>query len=170
MSQAGSFENGTIAPNVETLTGNVGGAVSPDALFNINIVGAGGTVVTGNPLTNTLTITTAGGGLTWSREVGAAVPLVNNHGYINTNAGLTTFTLPVNAAVGDVIEIAGEGAGGWTIAQNALQSIIYNPLISTVGIGGSVSSSNRYDTIKIVCTVANTTWTTTANIGLLIVV
>jgi len=41
---------------VETLTGNAGGAVGPNAAKNIFVVGGTGIYVTGNPATNTLTI------------------------------------------------------------------------------------------------------------------
>ena len=45
------------ASTTETLTGNTGGAVSPDSLNNINVVGDGTTVtVVGDPSTHTLTI------------------------------------------------------------------------------------------------------------------
>lgn len=43
--------------DLETLTGNSGGAVSPDGSNNINIVGTGVITVVGNTVTNTLTIT-----------------------------------------------------------------------------------------------------------------
>jgi len=163
MSQAGMFENGSAAPNIEFVTGNAGGAVGPDGLFNINIVGSGGITVTGNPGTNTLTI--SGGGLVWTREAGAAVAIANNHGYFNINAGLTTFTLPATAAIGDIIEIVGEGAGGWTIVPNALQSIQVGNTSTAIGILGAVSSTNRYDAIRLVCRVANLTWSATSYIG-----
>jgi len=45
--------------SVGTLTGNAGGIVGPTG-GNINIVGAGGVTVTGNPATHTLVITDAG--------------------------------------------------------------------------------------------------------------
>lgn len=45
------------------LTGNVGGEVFPDGGGNINIVGSGTVTVTGNPGTNTLTITDSGAGV-----------------------------------------------------------------------------------------------------------
>jgi hypothetical protein len=56
MSQAGQFLPATILPLVETLTGNSGGPVGP-TLGNINIVGADGVDVVGDPGTSTLTIT-----------------------------------------------------------------------------------------------------------------
>lgn len=46
----------------ETFTGNSGGAVSPDAANNINLLGTGTTTVVGNPGTNTLTITPSAAG------------------------------------------------------------------------------------------------------------
>jgi hypothetical protein len=61
MSQIFTSENGSSAANVETLTGNSGGAVGPDAAFNINIVGANGVNVVGTPVNNTLTISVQNG-------------------------------------------------------------------------------------------------------------
>lgn len=170
MSQSGSINNSSILPDIETITGTVGGIVGPDALHNINLLGVGGVTVTGTPGTNTLTIAVAGTGLTWSREVNAAVPIVVNYGYINTNAGLTTFTLPALSAIGDIVEIVGESAGLWTIAQNAGQNIQVGNVSTTIGIGGSIIATNRYDTVRIVCRVANTTWSTTGYVGALNVI
>lgn len=59
MSQIQKIFDGTVLPDIETITGNIGGAVTPDAAFNLNIVGGSGITVTGNPATNTLTITQA---------------------------------------------------------------------------------------------------------------
>ena len=58
MSQAGKFFDSTALADIETLTGNSGGAVGADAAFNINIVGTStnGINVVGNPGTNTLTV------------------------------------------------------------------------------------------------------------------
>jgi len=48
--------SGTISPDIETLTGDVGGAVGPDGAFNVNIVTDEFLTTTGNPATNTITI------------------------------------------------------------------------------------------------------------------
>lgn len=57
MSWAGLLADSTSAGgDVETLTGDTGGAVGPDGAFNINIVGGTGISVAGTPGTNTLTI------------------------------------------------------------------------------------------------------------------
>ncbi len=71
MSQAGSFENGTSAPNIETITGDSGGPVGPDAAFNINLVGGPGIDVVGTPGTNTLTISLNGGIQGTGQTIGA---------------------------------------------------------------------------------------------------
>ena len=152
---------------VSTLTGNAGGAISP-VLGNINIVGAGGVTVTGAG--NTLTITVAAGGMTWSRPAGAAVAAAADNGYVPTNVGITTFTLPAAAALGTVIEIIGESAAGWSIAQNAGQNVQHGNVSTTPGVGGSLSSTNRYDTVRLICRVANTTWAVTSSTGVLNVI
>lgn len=78
-----SFQAGG-STTVTTLTGNVGGAVPPTA-GNINVIGAGGVLVTGNPGTSTLTITVAGMGLMWS-VITADQTAAVNHGYFCNKA------------------------------------------------------------------------------------
>src|SRR5947209_8551610 len=52
------------AGNLSTLTGNSGGAVSPDGFQNINVVGDTTTItIAGNAGTNTLTASLVGGGV-----------------------------------------------------------------------------------------------------------
>jgi len=111
-----------------------------------------------DPITGVVTYGAAGGGggFTWTSINGGPQTLVASNGYVSDNAALQTFTLPAVAALGDEYEIVGKGAGGWTIAQGAGQSIQVGNTASTVGAGGSVSSSNQFDVIKLVCTTANT--------------
>lgn len=158
MSQVYKAATTPVAPGVDFLTGNSGGPVGPDGLNNINVIGSGAINVVGNPGTNTLTISTTGVGIPWTRVVPNTQTLAPNNGYINTNAGLTTFTLPVASSFGQSIEILGEGAGGWIIAQNAGQNIQIGNTSSATGVLGSVASTNRYDSIRLVCRVDNTTW------------
>jgi hypothetical protein len=80
--------------------------------------------------------------------------------YQANNAGLVTLTLPATAALGQEVAVTGFGVGGWTIAQNAGQNIQIGNSSSTVGVGSSVSSTNRFDGIALICTVANTTFQT----------
>lgn len=89
-------------------------------------------------------------------EVTAATQaLTVDHSYVMNRGTLITATLPALALVGEIIEIAGVGAGGWSIAQNANQIIHVGSVASTTGVAGSVASTNRYDSIKLRCVVAN---------------
>lgn len=137
--------NSGITVNVSGgLTG--GGNVSLGGSVNIVGPGGGGAYVDG--VTGYTDVT------------GTSQALAVNQGYQANNAGLVTFTLPSNAAVGTIIKIRGYGSGGWTVAQNASQQVILGAKgATTVGTGGSVSSTNRYDKITLFCAVANTTWT-----------
>lgn len=58
MSQEGGFWDGTHLPDIETITGNAGGAVGPDAAFDIDVTGLAnsGIYTTGVPGTNTFNI------------------------------------------------------------------------------------------------------------------
>lgn len=107
----------------------------------------------------------AAGGMSWVNVTGTSASMAVGSGYIANNAGLVTLTLPATAAVGSVIAVQGNGAGGWTIAQNASQVIHFNAADSTAGVGGSVASSNRYDVIYLICSVANTDWVYTGGFG-----
>jgi hypothetical protein len=42
-----------------------------------------------------------------------------NMSYVATSSNLTTVYLPTNANIGDVVQITGEGAGGWAAHENA---------------------------------------------------
>lgn len=99
------------------------------------------------------------GGLVQVVTTGTTQQIVAGHSYISANAALSTFTLPVTANVGDSFEIIGQGAAFWTIAQNAGQSIKFNAATTTTGTGGSITSTQQFAVIDILCTVANTTWT-----------
>ena len=104
-------------------------------------------------------------GATWSEVVGTSQAIAVNNAYIANNAGVVTFTLPATAAVGTTFRIAGKGAGGWAIAQGAGQSINDGSVSSTVGAGGSLASSQRYNAIELVCITANTTWNVISSQG-----
>jgi len=94
----------------------------------------------------------------WTDVTGISQAMVADGGYVADNAGLVTLTLPATAAFGTSINVVGKGSGGWTIAQNAGQSIHMGSSSSTVGAGGSISSTNQFDSVCLVCITANTTW------------
>ena len=130
--------------------------VTPTASGQVTVTGTGGVSVVGG--TNTLTFTGSGAGFDWNNVTGTTQAMVASNAYVANNAGLVTFTLPATAAFGDVFMVVGYGAGGWAIAQNALQSIAMGALTSTVGITGSIASTLASNVVSIVCIVANTTF------------
>ena len=106
----------------------------------------------------------------WNEVTGTSSAMAVSNGYIANNAGLVTLTLPATAALGSVIEVSGKGAGGWLIAQNSGQTIHFGNSTTTTGVGGSLASTLQYDTVKILCITANTTWVVLSNVGNLTVV
>lgn len=88
-----------------------------------------------------------------------------DQGY-KTNSGVTlTLTLPLACPENAIIEIAGFGAGGWIVAQQIGQQVILEDVATTVGIGGSVVSTRRYDCLRMICAVANTTFVIISGTG-----
>jgi len=101
---------------------------------------------------------TANVSFTWIDVTAVSQQMAVNNGYITNNGALVTLTLPATSVVGDTLAIVGLGAGGWLIAQNAGQIIHIGSVASTTGVGGSVASTNRYDSLRLVCVVASTEW------------
>ena len=99
---------------------------------------------------------------TWNEVTGTSQTAAVGNGYITNNASLVTITLPATAAVGDVIEVSGKGAGGWKIAQNVSGIIHFGFMDTTTGTGGYISSTHQRDAVKLVCVVANNEWNVAA--------
>ena len=103
----------------------------------------------------------------WQEITGASANLVPNNGYIANRNSLVTLTLPTTSAVGSIIEIVGKGTGGWKVAQNANQMIHIKAATSTTGTGGYISSNDQYNSVKLLCTVANLEFTVLSSEGTL---
>jgi hypothetical protein len=125
MSQLGKFPSLNAA--IEFVAGNIGGPVNGAAGI-INIVGAGGVTVTGNPVTHTLTITApaipVGMVNTLTGNVGGAVgPLAGNINVVG-GGGVTVTGNPAT----NTLTITG-GAAGFTwnqVAGNAVNPAVIN--------------------------------------------
>ena len=130
-----------------------------------------GTNITITNASGSITIAASGaGGFSWTHVTGTSQTMASNNGYVVDNGGLVTLALPAASALGDEIEIIGRGAGGWTISQAASQQIIVGSSSSTAGVGGSVASTNRRDSLYMVCTNANLEWTVQSFVGNLTIV
>lgn len=137
--------------NGQVIIGSTGATPSAATLSSgsgINILNAPGSI----------TISSTGGGMSWTEVTGTSQAMTADNGYIANNAGLVTLTLPVTATIGTALSICWKGAGGWSIAQNAGQSIRVGTSVSTIGVGGSVSSSAAGNSINLICITANTVW------------
>lgn len=162
MSQIYKASTGSGPPppgTVLTLTGNVGGAVSPDSSGNINIVGpvGSGIVFTGTPISNTLTLTIPNAGLIWVIQP-VSITAVAGTGYFANGVAGITVTLPTVSVLGDTFKVYNFNGQGFTIAQGAGQSIQVADMITATGAAGSVSTSFIGDSIELVCSIANTKW------------
>jgi len=105
MSQQGILADSTSPDmDIETLTGNTGGAVGPDGAFNINIVGSAPYTVSGDPGTHTLTITDDGTVATqYDGDSGSAVPALGilnilGAGTVSTSGSGNTITISSSAS------------------------------------------------------------------------
>jgi hypothetical protein len=132
-----------------------------------NGVAATITAGTGVSVTNgagSITIASTGvGSLVWNDVSGTTQAAVINNGYIISNAGQTTVTLPATAAEGSVFAIAGKGAAGWILQMNTGQTCHFGSSASSSA--GSATSTNQYDSVTIVCVTANTTFVAIAGWG-----
>ena len=138
--------------NGQVLIGSTGGTPVP-AL----ITGSGGITVT--PGAGSITISGGGGGYSWTEVTGTSQTMAANSGYITNNPALVTLTLPTTAALGTTLSIAGKGAGGWKIAQNAGQEIFFGSSATTIGATGYLASTQQFDSIELLCITADTQWT-----------
>jgi hypothetical protein len=94
--------------------------------FTANNTFNGANVFT-NMLGNSFSGSFFGNGLVgWIVVTGTTVQAQIDHGYLLTNSQIVTVTLPASANVGDIVRIAGAGAAGWQLAQNAGQSVLGN--------------------------------------------
>ena len=96
----------------------------------------------------------------WIVVTSSPYQMLGNQGYIANSASLVELALPTTSLVGDLIAVSGQGAGGWKITQGAGQSIKIAPISTTVGALGSLSSTEQYDSIQLVCIEDDLTWTT----------
>lgn len=136
----------------QLLIGSTGNPPVPNTLT------AGANISIGNTA-GVITIAATGlAGIGWTEVTGASQTMVADSGYVSNRATLVTFTLPVTAAFGTLIYLQGLGVGGWIIAQGAGQSINIGSVSSTVGVGGSVASTDEYDSVALLCVAASTQW------------
>lgn len=107
----------------------------------------------------------------WNTTAISIANLTVNNGYFAiAPGGALTFGLPAVSVLGDTLRVSLNGATSWQITQAAGQQIIFGATATTLGAGGSLTSTANGDSIEIVCVVANTIWVTQNFIGTITVV
>ncbi len=89
-----------------------------------------------------------------ANEITGATNGAVGKGYIANNISQVVLTLPALAAVGDMIGIAGKGAGGWKLQCNAGQTI-HHGAWNTIA-AGCVNSAYFKDVAVLLCITVNT--------------
>jgi hypothetical protein len=116
------------------------------------------------PGTNSITIA-ATGSVAWTPKT-TSFSMVAENGYItNAPSVLVVATLPATATVGNLFEITNIGAAGFQVAQNALQYINFGDSTTTVGTGGSLSSSAVGDSLRFVCVTTDVGFQVLSSVG-----
>lgn len=132
-----------------------GGTTSTGNVQQIGL-GSSGQVLTSNGAGALASFQTFASQPAYINQTTASVTMAINTGYVTNDASsLVTYTPPAVCAVGTVFAIVGNSADGWTIALNTnSQTINFGSSAATTAL----ASTNQYDGVKFVCTVANTTF------------
>ena len=146
------------------------GTTATGSLQQIGI-GSAGQVLTSNGAGALASFQAASVSEVWVDVVAGTQTIAVNTGYITDNATVVTYTLPASPAQGSFFKVMGGVSGSatipWTIAQPALQQMILGSSSTTVGVGGSLSSTLKFDAIEMVCIVggASAVWSTLSSVG-----
>ena len=147
-----------LATDGQLIIGSTAGAPAAATLT----AGAGITIANGS---NSITIAASSGGYTWNNVTGTSATMVKQNGYQANNAGLVTLTMPTVASstFGDTIRVAGFGAGGWLI-QNVATGVIHVGDTAT-SAAGAIASTNRYDSVELLCSSTTNEWIVLSSVG-----
>lgn len=123
--------------------------------------GAGVTVTNG---AGTITISSTASGFTWNNQTANLSPMVAENAYVANKAGTAcAFTLPTGATFGDTFIIQGQGATGWVLNAGAGQTIQAGSAVTSSA--GSISSTNQFDSIEVVCSPTTTAFLVARYVG-----
>jgi hypothetical protein len=131
-----------------------------------------GTGISITPGAGSISIAATGGtGMTW-QVISADQSAVATNGYICNKGTTLALALPATSAAGDVIAVTGmNNATGWQITQpNAGSQIFFGNMSTTLGVGGSLTSTGTRDSLTLVCCTANATWNVLNGVGNITVV
>lgn len=109
-----------------------------------------------------------------SVEITTGTPVMASvdRNYVANSASLVSLALPTvpGTAYSSKVRLFGHGSGGWTITQGAGQIIRFGNNSTTLGVGGSLSSTNRYDCVELLQGADENTWIVCNAVGTIAVV
>jgi hypothetical protein len=103
------------------------------------------------------------GALEWA-SVSINTNMIVNFGYITTIVGTLELMLPPTAAVGSIIKITNL-TGDFKLTQNAGQVINFNTSNTTIGVGGSITTTELGQAIEMVCVDTDLDWQVISSMG-----
>ena len=102
-------------------------------------------------------------GEVWIDQAASPAAVVPGGLYFADLGSLLTFNMPATFPKGARLSIVGVGSGGFLLRMNTGQTAHMGSSATTSA--GSLASTNRYDVIHLVCTVANTTFSVIGSMG-----
>jgi hypothetical protein len=160
MSQAGELNVVNNHPEIPTIFITNSGTAIPIA-NELEVLGAGAVFTSG--ASNVITITVSGV-TSWSL-ISSSQTLAIDMGYICSGGATLSLALPAVSPLGAIIEVILSGSFGFTITQGAGQQISLGNQSTTAGVGGSLTSTQQGDSIRMVCKTANLSWLVLSGMG-----
>ncbi len=142
--------------DVQTLTGDTGGALNPDANGNINILGGSGITTTGTLNNLTIDSSTGIGSLNWIVDTTSPINVNIEEGHFANGGAQIVYNLPAVAGVGDGFAFFDIGGNGFQLQAQGAQTIRLGNQVSSGG--GTTTSSAIGDVIWLICGIANTSF------------
>lgn len=152
---------GTEEGDIQSVTGDLGTPVIPDANGNVDILGSAGITTTGSG--DTLTIAGSTSGLTWSVDTTTPINVNVQEGHIANGAGQIIYNLPTTTVIGAGFAFFDLGGNGFQIQAAAGQTIRQGNQISSAT--GTMTSTIIGDAIFLICAVADTQFLGSASQG-----
>jgi hypothetical protein len=124
---------------------------TPYAIFAANasnaVTAASAASVPASGIVGTISSSNLSAAIVWQTPSATTLQAQPNVNYLLTNSQQVSITLPASPNIGDVVEVAGVGGGGWVLAQNPGQTIIasFTPLIlagDLISFWASIASSS----------------------------
>lgn len=151
---------GTQSGDVQTLTGDTGGPISPDVNGDIEILGGSNITTSGSgssiTIDNTQIIPPILPSFTWSVDTTTPINVNVNEGHISNGGAGIIYNLPSTSSVGDGFAFLDLGGNGFTITALGGQTVRLGNQISSSG--GTMQNTLIGDAVFLVCAVANTTF------------